>query len=389
MRFAFIILSVTALTLCVTTIPPDSGIVFGQTQLEPDRIDAPSGHISGQVIDRDTGEPVEGVNIFLGHTTLGFESNEDGRFQLEQVPAGGFDLVLTHIGYELIARRIRISSTDSLEFMIRMEPRVHDGRGTGIYGGMGIEVEADGPKLWRRRLKIFEREFLGHSDFGKKSIILNPLVLNFDVDAESGVFSASTDSTIRIDNPALGYRLHVVLKDFRCSGRNVRPQSSEQSVGTAIAFIDYTVYPRYEEMDAENEDQKRRWLKNRQTAYQGSFPHFTRALAQNSLEEEGFGVKLSQHPINKLGVKLATFYRFDTRQIVTPDTLGLSRVQFTNYLLVRHGFQSSSLRLNAAYGLIDDEGVLFEPRAFVKHGRWYDDRVGDMLPREYRPLLHE
>ncbi|MBT5872317.1 MAG: carboxypeptidase-like regulatory domain-containing protein [Candidatus Latescibacteria bacterium] len=385
MRFHLVFLNLLAPILCVMTIPPDSGKVFGQTSLNPDRTDAPSGHISGQVINSDTGNPIEGVNVFLGHTTLGFESNKNGAFRLEQVPVGSFDLVLTHIGYEFIARRIRISDTDSLQFLFRMQPRIHDVDGTGIYGGMGVEVEADGPSIWRNRLKIFKQEFLGQSDFGKKSIILNPLVLDFEVDPESGVFSASTDSTLHIDNVALGYRLHLVLNEFRFSGRWNRPYSAEQSLGATLAFIDYTVYPRYEEMVAEDEDQAQRWHKNRQVAYGGSFPHFMRALAQNRLEEEGFGVKLSQVPINKIGVKLATFYRFDTRTIVTPDTLGLRRIQFTNYLLVRRGFQSSSLRLNSAYGLIDEEGALFEPRAFVKHGQWYEDRVGDMLPRDYRP----
>jgi hypothetical protein len=110
-----------------------------------------------------------------------------------------------------------------------------------------------------------------------------------------------------------------------------------------------------------------------------------RALAQNRLGEEGFGVKLSQLPVNKTGVKLATFYKFDARTIVTPDTLGLRRVPFTHYLRVRHGFQSSSLRLDSVYGLMDDEGALFELTAFVNPGQRHDDRGGYMLSRDDRP----
>jgi hypothetical protein len=150
-----------------------------------------------------------------------------------------------------------------------MPPRIHGGGGTGKYGGIALEVEADGRSQWRNRLKIFKREFPGQSDFGMQRTILNPLVLDLEVDSESGEFIASTDSTLHIDNDALRYRPHLVPKDFRFCGRWKRLHSAEQSIVATLAFIDYTVYPRYEEMIAENEDKAQRWHKNRQVAYGG------------------------------------------------------------------------------------------------------------------------
>ncbi len=57
------------------------------------------GRITGQVTDRDTGEPLPGANVILVGTSKGAATDIDGRFTIVGVPAGTHTLAATYIGY--------------------------------------------------------------------------------------------------------------------------------------------------------------------------------------------------------------------------------------------------------------------------------------------------
>jgi hypothetical protein len=60
---------------------------------------SPDGTIEGNIIDRQTKEPLAGVNILIPGTSQGASTNIDGKFLIEDLPIGTYRLEISYIGY--------------------------------------------------------------------------------------------------------------------------------------------------------------------------------------------------------------------------------------------------------------------------------------------------
>jgi outer membrane cobalamin receptor len=58
-----------------------------------------TGSLSGTVTEVQTGKPVPGANVILQGTVLGVVTDGDGRFQINKIPAGGYALKVSMMGY--------------------------------------------------------------------------------------------------------------------------------------------------------------------------------------------------------------------------------------------------------------------------------------------------
>jgi TonB-dependent receptor len=58
-----------------------------------------NGRIRGVVTDTTTGKTLFGANVWLKGTSLGAATNADGKYQIDQVPPGTYDLMVRYIGY--------------------------------------------------------------------------------------------------------------------------------------------------------------------------------------------------------------------------------------------------------------------------------------------------
>ncbi len=68
-----------------------------------------TGKIAGRVTDKQTGEPLIGVNVIVKGTQLGAATDEDGFYYILQVPPGTYDLEFNYIGYHtLTVRKVRV-----------------------------------------------------------------------------------------------------------------------------------------------------------------------------------------------------------------------------------------------------------------------------------------
>lgn len=56
--------------------------------------------IRGKVTDTDTGQPLAGATIQLVGTSLGATSDADGRYRLDNVPVGRYQLQVSYVGYQ-------------------------------------------------------------------------------------------------------------------------------------------------------------------------------------------------------------------------------------------------------------------------------------------------
>jgi outer membrane receptor protein involved in Fe transport len=58
-----------------------------------------TGKLAGQVVDKDTGEPLIGANLQLVDTFLGAATDVDGNYVILQVPPGTYTIEVSYIGY--------------------------------------------------------------------------------------------------------------------------------------------------------------------------------------------------------------------------------------------------------------------------------------------------
>lgn len=81
------------------------------------------GHLTGQVVDAKTGEPLPNAHVLLAAANTGIATDPAGHFQLPDLTAGPHQVVATHVGYEPSATTVRVSPGDSIHRRITLSPR--------------------------------------------------------------------------------------------------------------------------------------------------------------------------------------------------------------------------------------------------------------------------
>lgn len=81
---------------------------------------AQQGTVTGQVIDASNLQPMQGVQVFIPDTDIGTLTNDEGRYRLTGVPAGGVQVRARLIGYRTATRRTDVPAggTATLDFRL-------------------------------------------------------------------------------------------------------------------------------------------------------------------------------------------------------------------------------------------------------------------------------
>jgi len=66
--------------------------------------DEPKGSLQGRVIDVETKSPLIGVNIYIKHIEKGTTTDENGYYQMTNLPLGFTTVVFSYIGYETVSK---------------------------------------------------------------------------------------------------------------------------------------------------------------------------------------------------------------------------------------------------------------------------------------------
>jgi len=331
--------------------------------------------VTGQVLDAKSGKPLEMVNVFLSNTTFGSATGANGEFKIANIPPGSYDLIISHVGYQLKRIALQFMRPDSQHYIIKLD--------SIVYEAEKITVEAREPKEWKKDLKKFTKIFLGKTENAKKCKILNPEVLEFKYDKINNAFIAQTDSLLRVRNEALGYQLDIVLQRFKYMEQN--------------DAVQYVIFPRFRELKPRNEKERKKWLENRLKCYEGSFKHFISSLARGTLRKERFEV---YHTMN-LRLKGYKVYP-EEKGFVIPDSNGFKRLQFENFLSVYYKppddviyntwidalykeTEKSFIKLNTPYVLIDTLGNVYAHFPITIYGEWSKLGIADLLPFDFAP----
>lgn len=78
-----------------------------------------TGKIAGRVTDKDTGQPLPGVNVVLEGTTMGAATDTDGRYYILLVPPGTYTVTASILGYQTTKTtgvKVLIDLTTTVDF---------------------------------------------------------------------------------------------------------------------------------------------------------------------------------------------------------------------------------------------------------------------------------
>jgi hypothetical protein len=80
-----------------------------------------SGTVSGTVVDKASGDPLPGVNVFFEGTSIGSATNIDGEYVIHQVPAGEHKIIAKFIGYKEQSIPVTIVANKKVELKIELD----------------------------------------------------------------------------------------------------------------------------------------------------------------------------------------------------------------------------------------------------------------------------
>ena len=373
--------------------------------------------IEGTVMDKEADMPLPYANVFLANTTYGVASDNEGKFRLEVPQKGPFLLVIRYVGYLPFKQQVTLTEGEvfkvdvKLEVDIRQETVVVTGYRSATYYEKGDNKVYTRGSEWKKYLRHFEKNFLGTSEYGRNCKILNPEVLEFEINEEEESFKALASAPLQIENRSLGYRIDYTLERFDLSFNKMTSQ--------------YAGYPFFEELEPKNDKQRLRWKRNRWRAYRGSLRHFLTAAYHDEIKEKAFDAVTFNvegylnHQKSRYEVTLLTkdFYTtFEANDFLySKDFPGAKSFRFSDILLVTDGsnieasnyirprqhhmffemdpqlsrryLQRSWIQLKPGKAIeVASNGYVYNPLDFTVFGYWAYERVGELLPYYFDQL---
>jgi len=350
----------------------------------------------GTVVDSTTGEPLEGVNVFIAGSTTGTSTNDQGRFRIANVPLGAQQLYVSFVGYAAESRDLNLREPRVYEFEFQLREEVLQGE--------EVIVEGERDEKWQRRFEQFKNAFLGQTPNAEQTEIQNPEVLSFE--GGIGTLEAFAAEPLVIENRALGYRIEYHLEDFKRTQRRTQ----------------YDGEPLFEELEGSPEERKE-WREARREAFMGSFHHLMLAMISDRVEEQGFKLYHRQGSTPDLasssGVGSATPQVAGARTPIEVDEIlkpgevegehildfdGVGEVVYRGeqeseaYQIWRSQyasggsfrgaaprFQTSQFWLERGPATVDYKGEIVERYGVTVSGYFAFERIADRVPKEYRP----
>ncbi len=327
---------------------------------------SPYAIVRGRVVDDSTGAPLPLTNVFVANSTIGTSANAEGRFVLRGVPLGEQQIVASIVGYVLETRTLRLTDTITFEVEFRLRPRELQ--------MPGILVEAKDPVEWKKHLKRFVDSFFGTGSNSTQCRLMNPQVLDFQVDEQKDHFTATEREPLEIENRALGYRFTYILHRYLES-----PQLL-QFVGVA----------HFEEFRPKDAQESMRWKENRRKAYYGSRRHFLSALIHKTWREDGFEVNSIRKTPARMALMWRAGFEVDADTLLRPGRAPYERrLSFEGVLQVIYNQgrrqEFSLIQLDQPVVTIFATGLVENPLKMVTQGYWSIQRAADLLPTDYEP----
>jgi len=314
--------------------------------------------LTGIVIDKVTQEPIETVSVYFDNTTVGTTTNEKGEFSISYTDAIQTTLVISYLGYEKVLIPDFRKNNNLLVELIEANNELDE-----------ILLEYDDGLTRKQKLRLFRKEFLGNSKFGKSCKILNEDDLILHYDKQDKTLYASAKQPLKIENKALQYEINFDIKDFKVQFRYVDAEADE-FVLDGVLFTGTSFYKNLKNSD------KRKTKKNRERVYKGGIQHFMRALYNENLREEGYWVFYKGFRVEE----------WDYFNIEVVEESNFKKVTLKNKVSIVFNNDlktQSDLELNIEEFFVDAFGHFLPVIGVQFSGYMGNQRVGDTLPLDY------
>ena len=318
--------------------------------------------VKGRVLEYETGKPIENANVYVSGTTWGTTTDENGNFQINNLPDGNHEIVASIIGYESRTKLAYLADSKTVELIFKL-PEAH-------YELEAVTVSGEVPTAWENNYAIFEKRFLGNSIFAQHCEIKNPEVLNFNWISPHHL-TARAEESLKIINNDLGYEIMCVLVSFDWDAETYHVQAA--------------VRPSFTEINDSTGLLKQKWLENRKKAYEGSIDNFLQAVKENKLSEGGFQIYQDFGPLSNVPLKRLTHVWIP----LVRRSNEYYALSFSGYLRVLYTLKDpdnpevSWIRLLYPTVSLDKYGYPIETLPFEVYGYWTDQGMADMLPKYY------
>ncbi|MBX9782962.1 MAG: carboxypeptidase-like regulatory domain-containing protein [Chitinophagaceae bacterium] len=364
---------------------------------------AQSLYIKGRVADGENNQPLKGASVYINNSTRGTVTDENGEFILGPFEPGKYEVVASYVGYSALLYTAELK-TNGYKISFVLERKEKSMR----------EILILTSETRRKYLDIFKKNVLGFSYAAERCKIKNIEEALFTPGETKDEFLAYTGQELIIENPELGYTIHFELLDFYYN----------KATG-ATYFYGYT---RYEDW-GKNDKTKKRWLRRRKEAYEGSTVHFLRSLVKKELTKEGFttyqlyqtakaktdsirksgGIRINAGEVS--GMQIASRTTEDSMIHLYSDSgyrlyeLKIKqgwRISYNRNTALKLEIQKnqmimgqppagtiSGLRLrnqeHESLILVNERGIILTPMRLYFDGMWAYERLANMLPEDYEP----
>lgn len=312
--------------------------------------------LTGKVTDKITQEPIITAAVYFDNTTIGTTTDDNGLFSIDYTEAIRSNLVISYLGYEMvIVSDYRQQSNLNIELIPAINTLEE------------VYLDYDDGLTRKQKLKLFRKEFLGSSRFGKSSKILNEDDLVLRYNKRDLILYASAPVPLKVKNKALNYEVDFDIIDFE-----VRFKFADlETLDFALHSVTYLGTSFYKDL---NEITSKRIVKNRALAYKGSVQHFMRALYTKNLRGEGFWIFFDKFRVDEWSY----FTVADIDNSIFKKVTLSSKIS----ILFNKDLQSE-LQLDVPEFYIDAYGNYTPIIGVYFSGYMGNQRIGDSLPLDY------
>ncbi|GAA4972746.1 carboxypeptidase-like regulatory domain-containing protein [Algibacter aquimarinus] len=311
---------------------------------------------SGVVLDFKTKTPIESASIYFDNTTIGTTTNVNGEFSIIYSEAIKSGLVISYLGYE---------SKTILDYRQKKNQTVYLRPQNNVLDE--VVINADDGLTRRQKLRIFRKEFLGQSKFGRSCKILNEDALILRYNKKEKRLTTSAIEPLVIENRLLQYVIQFDIQSFIIKFNYVETKNNIFNIKSLV----YTGNTFYKNLESFKE---KRVEKNRQKAYDGSVMQFMRALYNKDLQTNDYQIFYKRFKTNP-------WDHFEVQPILNEST---KRVLLDKPVSILHNNKNQSrITFLKPFIIIDKYGNYFDITRVLFSGYMGNQRVGDLLPIDY------